>query len=189
MSTFVAALRSALRLSCAAALLAVSAVALSQTQPAHRSIRAVPQPAAPAPSAAAAPAGLPSPIPNPAGLTSRFPAGLPPLAGAGRATPAATDAGPNPDSSVPPQTNVLGAPGYGGVMAGAPAPAQAATARTGPYTALQAAQSFLAADGNRDGELTRAEAGRLTIAPYAFEEMDRNHDGILTRFEYEDALR
>jgi hypothetical protein len=25
--------------------------------------------------------------------------------------------------------------------------------------------------------------------PYSFEEMDRNHDGILTRSEYEDALR
>ena len=59
----------------------------------------------------------------------------------------------------------------------------------GPYTALQIAQSFLAADANRDGELTRAEAQRLTIMPYSFEEMDRNHDGILTRSEYEDALR
>ena len=65
----------------------------------------------------------------------------------------------------------------------------AAGAGPGPYTALQTAQSFLSADGNRDGELTRAEAQRLTIMPYSFEEMDRNHDGILTRFEYEDAMR
>jgi hypothetical protein len=78
----------------------------------------------------------------------------------------------------------MGAGGYG-VPAGPQYPAMGA----GPYTALQAAQSFIGADANRDGELTRAEAQRLTIMPSTFEEMDRNHDGILTRSEYEDALR
>jgi len=79
----------------------------------------------------------------------------------------------------------MGAVGYGGV------PAARATPGVGgaPYTALQLAQSFIGADANRDGELTRAEAQRLTIMPYSFEEMDRNHDGILTRFEYEDGVR
>lgn len=58
--------------------------------------------------------------------------------------------------------------------------AGAATAPTagmgaGPYSAVQVAQSFLGADLNRDGELTRAEAQRLMIAPYSFEEMDRKN--------------
>jgi hypothetical protein len=80
----------------------------------------------------------------------------------------------------------MGAGGYG-----VPAGPQYSGAgpMPGPYTALQVAQSFLGADANRDGELTRAEALRLTIAPSSFEEMDRNHDGVLTRFEYEDAVR
>jgi len=59
----------------------------------------------------------------------------------------------------------------------------------GPLTPLQIAQSFLAADRNRDGELTPEEARQLTWVRGAFEDMDRNHDGILTRFEYEDAVR
>jgi hypothetical protein len=72
---------------------------------------------------------------------------------------------------------------------GAPAGPLPSGVGHGSYTALQVAQSVLGADGNRDGELTRAEAQRLTLAPYTFEEMDRNHDGIITRFEYEDAVR
>jgi hypothetical protein len=80
----------------------------------------------------------------------------------------------------------MGAGGYG-VPAGPQYPGSGPA--PGPYTALQIAQSFLGADANRDGELTRAEALRLTIAPSSFEEMDRNHDGILTRSEYEDAVR
>lgn len=59
----------------------------------------------------------------------------------------------------------------------------------GPYTALQISQSFLAADTNRDGELTPEEAERLTLLPYAFEDMDRNRDRILSRSEYDDSLR
>jgi hypothetical protein len=137
------------------------------------------------------PVGLPSPIPNPAGLTSPFPAGLPPPADTSTATapvdttttpPPITVGGvrlPAPDGA-PPQTTVMG---YG-----APAGPLPSVAGSGPYTALQIAQSFLGADANRDGELTRAEAQHLTIMPYSFEEMDRNHDGILTRFEYEDAM-
>jgi len=91
------------------------------------------------------------------------------------------------DTPLVPQPNVTGGRAYGGGAA-APETATAGTA-AGPYSPLQVAQSFLGADLNRDGELTRAEARRLTIAPYSFEEMDRNHDGILTRFEYEDGVR
>jgi hypothetical protein len=76
-----------------------------------------------------------------------------------------------------------------GAYGGAYPPPPASGASQGPYTALQIAQSFIGADANRDGELTRAEARHLTIMPYSFEEMDRNRDGILTRFEYEDAVR
>jgi hypothetical protein len=193
--------RCTLRLGCAAAVLA-GAVAASQAQTSNRSVSAVPQPAAPSITPGVAgpgtpnPAGLPSPMPNPAGLTSQFPAGLPsPLpnpAGLPSPTipnlsPPGTPAGSPPiDTAVPPQTSALGAPGYGGVAGARQVPGVAAA---GPYTALQIAQSFLAADANRDGELTRAEAQRLTIMPYSFEEMDRNHDGILTRSEYEDGVR
>jgi hypothetical protein len=74
--------------------------------------------------------------------------------------------------------------------AGAPAArAGVSPGPTGAYSAVQLAQSFIGADANRDGQLTRAEGQRLTIAPMAFEEMDRNHDGVLTRFEYDDAVR
>ncbi len=169
------ALPSALRLSCAVAVVAVPMWADAQN--ASRSVRPVPQPVRPAMilgapgPGAPSPTGLPSPIPNPAGLPSQFPAGLP--------DPDATPAG------VVPPGNVLGAAGY----AGAPAPRQPAGMVPGPYTALQIAQSFLAADANRDGELSRAEAQRLTIVPYSVDEIDRNHDGIITRFEYEDAMR
>ncbi|HXD43279.1 MAG TPA: hypothetical protein VN649_22130 [Ramlibacter sp.] len=193
--------RDTLRLGCAIALLA-GAIGASQAQTSSRSVRPTPQPAAPsvAPGVAGfgipSPAGLASPMPSPAGLTSQFPAGLPsPLPNpAGLPSPTVpnlaspgTAAGSPPvDTAVPPQTAVLGGAGYGGAAARQVAPV---VAGAGPYTALQIAQSFIGADANRDGELTRAEAQRLTIMPYSFEEMDRNHDGILTRSEYEDAFR
>jgi hypothetical protein len=63
------------------------------------------------------------------------------------------------------------------------------TLSSGPVTALQIAQSFVTADRNRDGELTPDEAQQLTLGRGTFEDMDRNHDRILTRFEYEDAFR
>ena len=181
---------------------------LCQAQGSNRSVRSVPQPQAPvmAPGAigpgAPNPVGLPSPIPNPAGLTSQFPAGLPssspnpagpPVAPAVPVpspalpgTPGKPGGNPTAGGYTPPSTSAMGSAGYN-VPAGpqysgsGPAP--------GPYTAVQIAQSFLGADANRDGELTPAEARRLTIVPSSFEEMDRNHDGILTRSEYEDALR
>jgi len=117
----------------------------------------------------ASPGGLVSPVPSPGGETSRSPSGLRP--------PSPVDAG------VTPKTRVMRAP------VADPAAPQSTDTRPGPYTALQIAQSFLGADANRDGELTRAEAQRLRIMPYSFEEMDRNHDGILSRFEYEDGVR
>lgn len=190
-----------LQLACAVALLA--GAALTQAQTSSRSVHAVPRPPAPvlAPGSAgpAAPraAGLPSPIANPAGLESRFPAGLPSPdpSPAGLPSPAVpnlaspgTAAGSPPiDAGVAPPTQIMGAgaAGYGGV----PSARQSMGVGPAPLTALQIAQSFLGADVNRDGELTRAEAQRLTVMPYGFEEIDRNHDGILSRFEYEDGVR
>jgi hypothetical protein len=180
--------------------LAVCAAAVSsEAQTSHRSVTAVPQRQAPVFAAgqvgpgAPRPAGLPSTIPNPAGLTSQFPAGLPsrspdpglPAPTDPTLTPPVTTIGGRPVGTeiTPPQTTVLGASGYG-----APAGPIPSGAGGGLYTALQVARSFLIADANRDGELTRAEAQRLTLMPYTFEEMDRNHDGIITRFEYEDAM-
>lgn len=60
----------------------------------------------------------------------------------------------------------------------------------GPYSAVDIARAFMEADTNHDGELSRAEAARLSIPLGAsFDELDRNHDGVLSRFEYEDAFR
>ena len=79
-------------------------------------------------------------------------------------------------------TNVLGAGattrGPGQTVAGA-----------GGFSATDQARSWFFADANHDGDLTRAEFGRLSIATMSFEEMDRNYDGVITRFEYEDSVR
>ena len=109
--------------------------------------------------------------------------------------------------SVPDMNNGVGGQVIGGGVAAAPvAPgAYAATAvmgagtnmpsapqsvalGSGPYTPVETARSFLYADANADGELTRAEATRLAIMPFSFEEMDRNHDGVVRRSEYDDSL-
>ena len=148
-----------LRLGCAFAILV--ATSWSQAQPSMRSVQPATQPASPS--------GLLSPVPSPGAETPRSPSGLRP--------PPPVDAGVTPPARVRRATPVAD-----------PAP-QATNASHGPYTALQIAQSFLSADANRDGELTRAEAQRLSIMPYSFEEMDRNFDGIISRWEYEDSLR
>ena len=56
------------------------------------------------------------------------------------------------------------------------------------WTVQQIRQAFELADSDSDGQLTRAEAQRLTIMPRSFEEMDQNKDGILQRAEYEGLL-
>ena len=56
------------------------------------------------------------------------------------------------------------------------------------WTVAQVRQAFELADSDSDGQLTRAEAQRLTIMPRTFEEMDQNKDGVLQRAEYEGAL-
>ncbi|HVE53367.1 MAG TPA: hypothetical protein VNB23_08275 [Ramlibacter sp.] len=146
--------------------------------------------------------------PNPAGLTSPFPAGISSGSGARVSTdPIASSSAPLVPSSVLPGTGTgttvggggvgvrpeLGAPvapatnvlGAGATVAG---PAQYAGG-AGGFSATDQARSFFFADANQDGELTRAEAARLSIRTMPFEEMDRNFDGVITRFEYQDTLR
>ena len=177
-----------LRLGCALAVVAIPLGAAAQTVRSVRPATPIPAPAAITPGATAgaggpSPTGLSSPVPNPAGLNSQFPAGLPdPTLPAPAATPTANTPLPTDAGAVIPATT-MGAAGYGGV------PASRRVAGTPPYTPVQIAQSFIGADANRDGQLTPVEAQRLTIMPSSFEEMDLNHDGVLTRSEYEDSLR
>ena len=55
----------------------------------------------------------------------------------------------------------------------------------GQWTVAQLRQSFLLADADSNGALTRAEAQQLAILPGSFEALDGNKDGLLTRDEYE----
>jgi hypothetical protein len=196
-----------LRLGCALLLAAATAAAYAQNT---RQIRSVPQPAAPA---NAATLGLP----QPGGLRSRFPAGLPETGimgssgtpiGVAPATPntlapggtvtapdTGTAVGSTGTTATPVPTisgiavNAAGVNAAGVAYLGAVAPQGPVSGPAGNYTPVQIAQSFLGADANHDGELTRAEFQHLTIKPYAFEEMDADHDGIVTRSEYENAVR
>jgi hypothetical protein len=161
---------------------------------------------APSAAARAATAG-----PNPAGLTSNFPAGITSGSGAlvsrdpnaaaaagaaGIGASNGTGAGMTGSTNVPAEllpadagaaaapTTVLG--GAGSTVRG---PGQRTAGGAGGFTAVDSARSFFLADANHDGELTRSEAARLGIATMSFEEMDRNFDGVISRFEYDDSLR
>lgn len=147
--------------------------------------------------------------PRPGGLTPVFPAGVSSGSGAAVSSdPIAATTAPVPPSSAPttprppttggfggggtlvpdttavPATNVLGA---AGLVVRGPGPSVAGGA--GGFRGAEIADSFLMADGDRDGELTRAEAAGLRIVTMSFEEMDRNFDGVISRFEYQDAVR
>jgi hypothetical protein len=145
--------------------------------------------------------------PNPAGLRPPLPAGLTDGSGAAVATdpvaanntitraPATTGSngttagGPvfNPGSmptdtaTAQPATTILGA------GATVPGPSQSINAGAGGYNAVDLARSFYMADANHDGELTSAEFNRLTIRPLGFQQMDRDFDGVISRFEFQDA--
>lgn len=71
----------------------------------------------------------------------------------------------------------MAAPGGSAVVAGT----------NGRYSEADIARSFLEADIDRNGELTRDEAARLATAPASFEAMDRDGNGVITRFEYQYA--
>lgn len=71
------------------------------------------------------------------------------------------------------------------VQPGAPAAVAAQPLPAARWSAEQTHQAFDLADSDSNGQLTRAEAQRLTILPRSFEDMDQNKDGVLTRSEYE----
>lgn len=79
-------------------------------------------------------------------------------------------------------TNVLGAGAAGTTARG---PSQSVPLGSGGNP-VEVARAFITADANADGELTRNEAARLGLA---FEEMDRDFDGVITRAEYGDGRR
>jgi hypothetical protein len=127
-------------------------------------------------------------------LRSPVPAGLTSGSGAAVSTdPTIADSAPRNDvgsfvpgvdvtGTVVPSTAVMGAGGSRG-------PAQYLGSGNPGFSAIDIARSFIMADGNRDGELTEAEARRLSINMMSFQEMDRNFDGRVSRSEYEDSLR
>ena len=82
-----------------------------------------------------------------------------------------------------PSTPALAAPAA--VQPGARGPVQAQPVPAARWTAEQISQAFGLADGDSDGQLSRAEAQRLSILPRSFEDLDRNKDGELSRSEYE----
>jgi len=75
-------------------------------------------------------------------------------------------------------------PPAAGTVAAAPAPVE-----PGRWTPAQVQQSFVQADANADGQLTRAEAQQLAILPRSFEDLDANKDGILSLGEYQGGAR
>ena len=186
------------RLAVAAAVVAAAASAVHAQK-----VQAVPNTSAPSASARSAQVA-----PNPAGLRSTFPAGI--TSGSGAAVspnPIAQSttviplngnrvtAGTGLDNTLPGtgssaelgndapvNTTVMGA---GATVRG---PGQS-VGGAGGFSAVDVARSFLSADANHDGSLTRAEAMRLSISTLSFEEMDRNFDGVISRFEYDDSLR
>jgi hypothetical protein len=147
-------------------------------------------------------------LPNPAGLRPMYPAGISSGSGAAQSTsPVARANSPVPAGQPAPTTST----GVGGIAvptelfpvdngggvatnvlgAGAtsPGPSQYLNSGAGGVSAADEARSFFFADANHDGELSRAEARRLSIATMSFEQMDRNFDGVISRFEYQDSLR
>jgi glucose/arabinose dehydrogenase len=159
---------------------AILATPLANAQ--RRQITSTPQ----TPRQAVSPAGVPLGLPNPAGLP---PPTVPDLASRG------TAAGNTPiDAGIAAPTVVGGGGGVvvvqqpSGYASGANAMG-AGPAIRGPLSAVDIARAFLDADTNHDGQLSRAEAQRLSIPLGAsFDDLDRDHDGVLSRFEYQDAF-
>lgn len=160
-------------------------------------------------STAAAASGRPvvRSLPNPAGLQPVFPAGITTGSGANVATTRVARSNsplPQPTTTIGTTTTtgivvlpqsvpsevvvpVTTAMGAGATVAG---PSQYLTASgAGGVSAVDEARSFFFADANHDGELTPAEFRRLSIVTQTFEQMDRNFDGLVSRWEYDDSLR
>lgn len=56
-------------------------------------------------------------------------------------------------------------------------------------SSAQVLQAFQHVDRNRDGRLTRPEMGPYPRVQREFERIDANRDGVLTPFEFEEALQ
>jgi hypothetical protein len=63
------------------------------------------------------------------------------------------------------------------------------TAPAQPVTQFQVQQAFQGADADRDGQLSRAEAARVSGMQRSFEDMDSNKDGLLSSTEFEAGMR
>lgn len=176
-------------------LTAACVVALVATAAVHAQQRSVRPATTTAPSANARAAQA---APNPAGLRPPNPAGLTAGSGAavsgdpiaaGHAAAITRGTAPNTVAGGP-----AGADGDGGDtgLSGAGAAGLPARGSLQPVpmgsggNPVEVARAFINADSNHDGELTRNEASRLGIA---FEEMDRDFDGVVTRAEYGDGRR
>lgn len=85
------------------------------------------------------------------------------------------------------QTRLPALPGGATVIV--PPNTQVLTAPLPPerWTVARLQQAFAFADGDGNGELTRAEAQLLPYLPGSFEALDRDKDGLLAREEYEAA--
>lgn len=149
--------------------------------------------------------------PNPTGLRSPFPAGITSGSGAGTSTDrvgVANSTNANVGTSVAGSTQVGGFSTGGAIgttggvdtsaaasattvlgAGGAAGPSQYLGSGGSGLNAVDVARSFLNADTNHDGELSRAEASHLSISTETFEQMDRNFDGVISRSEYEDSLQ
>jgi hypothetical protein len=166
-----------LGIACALAALLAAPVAHAQA----RRITSAPQPVRQAPPPGVATFGSP----NAAGLT-------PPMAPS--LAPGAAPGSPATDAGIAQPLTPAG--GGGGVVVvqqsgggGTNAMGAGAFPR-GAYSSVDIARAFMDADTNHDGELSRAEAQRLSIPLGAsFDDLDRNNDGVLSRFEYDDAFR
>lgn len=60
---------------------------------------------------------------------------------------------------------------------------------TGPGTGSAAAAAFDRADANADGKLSPQEAARLPAIGNRFEQLDTDHDGSLSRTEFEKGAK
>ncbi|MDB5744283.1 MAG: putative signal transduction protein with EFhand domain [Polaromonas sp.] len=77
------------------------------------------------------------------------------------------------------------APAFAQAAASAPAEAASAPPR---YAANDLAQAFKFMDSNGDGQVDREEAARFRGVTRHFDQADTNHDGFLSRKEFDTAM-
>ncbi|MCJ0765592.1 EF-hand domain-containing protein [Variovorax terrae] len=70
-----------------------------------------------------------------------------------------------------------------------PADGQAAPAQKGKWSAKDVDAAFARADANKDGKISREEAQRFPAVAQRFDQVDLDHDGALSRAEFDQALK